>query len=75
MTVPHQTGRVRMPGTTMPSGTNGCTDSVLARSSRAAWHDRAEEIFVARVARAVEHARATAASAAAALRVRKEDVM
>ena len=47
----------------------GCTDSVLARSARA------KEIFVARVARAVEHARATVVSAAAALRVRKEDVM
>ena len=45
-----------------------CADSVLARSARATWHDRAKEIFVARVACAVEHARATAVSAAAALR-------
>jgi len=87
MIVPHQTDRARMPGTTVPSETNGvhrqcfgmvcpchvarpcqvrqtgCTDSVLARSAHATWHDRAKELFVAR------SARATAVSAAAALRV------
>ena len=65
MTVPHQTGRARMPGTTVPSETNGCAASVLARVARATRHDRAKEILVTRAARA------TAVSAAAALRVEK----
>ena len=62
MTVPHQTGRARMPSTTVPSETNGCAASVLARAARATRHARAKEILVTRAARATRHARATAVS-------------
>ena len=44
MTVPHQTGRARMPSTTVPSETNGCAASVLARAARATRHARATAV-------------------------------
>ena len=52
MTVPHQTGRAKVPSTTVPSEINRCAGSVLARAARATRHARAKEILVAREDRA-----------------------